>query len=233
MAEKDEINNSKFTLDPYWLECEKIAMHFNDLIINIRAKGLAALSAILLLSSTYLISKSNDISINLLILSIIIFVLTLFWRFISILDTEYYSKLLTGSVEKIIQLEKNYENTVYHFSENIKKQARQAIPRRFYTSTLLVLEISSFISFLIWCNRASIKLEHQQSVFILLYFTFVLSMIIYDLFKLIIQTIIIDFNPKFFEKTVLKKSYFKLIPKLIIFFIVYYFHSGIFNKLFI
>ena len=114
MANNREQNEEAKDFDKYylkvWKNYEDIAMHFNDLIIRLRIQsigGIAALATIIgiILKNT---NDNNEVfNYGLAILAIIC--LMLFWVAIWILDLRYYNRLLEGSVNAILELEKNKE----------------------------------------------------------------------------------------------------------------------------
>ncbi len=91
-----------------WKQYEEIAMHFNVLIIRLRTQsigGLAALTAIL-----GFVLKNNEGSDGAFcygLASVAIGFLILCWLAVCVLDLRYYNRLLEGSVNAILELEKH------------------------------------------------------------------------------------------------------------------------------
>jgi hypothetical protein len=87
-----------------WQEYEKIAMHFNDLLIRLRTQALGGVAAVAVLAA---IIARGDISATLRweVLVASFFMLLLFWFAIYSLDTFYYNRLLEGAVDAIVRLE--------------------------------------------------------------------------------------------------------------------------------
>jgi len=87
-----------------WNKYEKIAMHFNDLIIKLRTQALAGVAA--LSTVVTLFAKSDAASSGVWGLAAFIFAgLCLAWIAIWIIDFSYYNRLLTGAVMSIVRLE--------------------------------------------------------------------------------------------------------------------------------
>lgn len=116
-----------------WKKYEDIAMHFNDLIIRLRTQsigGIAALAAILgiFLTDT---NSNNDITFNYGLASIALIILILFWIAVWILDLRYYNRLLEGSVNAILLLEKNKEEFLENKEINLSTNIENAFNQRF------------------------------------------------------------------------------------------------------
>jgi hypothetical protein len=106
--DKDNINDNDF--DQYyklWNSYERVAMHFNELIIRLRIQsigGLAALATVL-----GIVLKTNngkDGTFNYFLATLALFFLICCWGAICALDLGYYNRLLEGSVNAILELEK-------------------------------------------------------------------------------------------------------------------------------
>lgn len=114
MAKNREQNEEIKDFDKYylkvWKNYEDIAMHFNDLIIRLRIQsigGIAALATIIGIILKNTTGNNEVFNYGLAILAIIC--LMLFWVAIWVLDLRYYNRLLEGSVNAILELEKNKE----------------------------------------------------------------------------------------------------------------------------
>jgi hypothetical protein len=109
-----------------WAKYEDIAMHFNDLIIKIRTQALAAVAALM---SFIIVKDQSPQSIN---------VVTLFlffsWIAIWILDTQYYSRLLSGAVDAILKMENKhpYIKISSEISNNYRCHSPRKTAHRFY-----------------------------------------------------------------------------------------------------
>lgn len=88
-----------------WKEYENIAMHFNELIIQLRVRALAGVGVISALVG--FMSKGNstqDFSWG--VFSAVMIFLLFAWVAIWFLDTHYYNRLLSGSIDAVLELEK-------------------------------------------------------------------------------------------------------------------------------
>lgn len=87
-----------------WKEYEKIAMHFNELLIQLRTRALGGIAVITALVSV--LSKGETASdFRWSVLSAVLFILTLVWIAIWIIDVKYYRRLLYGSVRAVLEIE--------------------------------------------------------------------------------------------------------------------------------
>jgi len=101
VAEKKAWSDPELLLDQ-WNKYEMIAMHFNDLLMRFRTQGLAGLTAVSGLATVFANAKGITTSF----LPVFFGVLCLFWTGAWVLDTGYYSKLLKGAVDELLDLEK-------------------------------------------------------------------------------------------------------------------------------
>ncbi len=87
-----------------WQEYEKIAMHFNDLLIRLRTQALGGVAAVAVLAAVIV---RGDISATLRweVLAAAFLMLVLFWVAVFLLDECYYNRLLEGAVDAIVELE--------------------------------------------------------------------------------------------------------------------------------
>ena len=107
-------------------------MHFNDLIIRLRIQsigGLAALATVLgiVLKTTNGIDETFNYG---LAITALIF-LMLCWIAIWVLDLRYYNRLLEGSVNAILELEKNKESFLEKKEINLSSNIERAFKVRF------------------------------------------------------------------------------------------------------
>ena len=124
MTKKKFYMQSNQTIDTFelWKEYENIAMHFNELIIQLRSRALGGIAVVTALVG--FISKddgSSNFKWELLSNSFIL--LLMFWMAIFILDYFYYNKLLSGSVDAIIELEKTTSNKI-SLNNKVKEKAK-------------------------------------------------------------------------------------------------------------
>src|SRR5437870_6894166 len=88
-----------------WKEYEKIAMHFNELIIQLRVRALAGVATISALVG-FLSKGDTPEDFRWGILAAVFAMLLLVWLAIWFLDMHYYNRLLLGSVRAILEIEK-------------------------------------------------------------------------------------------------------------------------------
>ena len=89
-----------------WCEYEKIAMHFNDLIIKVRTQALAGVAATGAILVGFLGRTSGQGGIAWGMLTAGFGFLLVLWCALWILDLKYYYRLLRGAVFAIDKLEK-------------------------------------------------------------------------------------------------------------------------------
>jgi hypothetical protein len=121
--------NNKKTINTFelWKEYENIAMHFNELIIQLRSRALGGVAVITALVG--FISKSDSSSdFKWELLSTAFIFLLMFWVAIFILDYFYYNKLLSGSVDAIVELEKSTKHEVSLSSQVANKAKSPKLP---------------------------------------------------------------------------------------------------------
>ena len=101
-----------------WIEYEKIAMHFNTLLIQLRIRALASIAVITTILA-YITKTSESIETQATILGYALIILSIIWIAIYIIDIHYYNKLLLGAVNAITDLEEGDEDTI-KFSSTVK-----------------------------------------------------------------------------------------------------------------
>jgi len=87
-----------------WKEYEGIAMHFNELIIQLRTRSLAGVAAILALYG-FVTKGDTPEEFRWGVLAAVFFLLSVVWIAIWILDHCYYTRLLLGAVRAILEIE--------------------------------------------------------------------------------------------------------------------------------
>ena len=97
-----------------WNKYEKIAMHFNDLLIRLRTQALRRSKALSTFASIF--AKTDATSAPWPIALGIFFALWLFWIAICVLDLKYYNRLLRGSVRALLEVEE-LSKTQSHITE--------------------------------------------------------------------------------------------------------------------
>jgi hypothetical protein len=88
-----------------WQEYEKIAMHFNDLLMRLRTQSLGGVAAIAAFAGVIV---HGDVPANIRwpVLTWAFALLLLFWIAVWVLDFMYYNRLLLGAVSALVDLEK-------------------------------------------------------------------------------------------------------------------------------
>lgn len=109
-----------------WVEYEKIAIHFNDLLIKLRTQALAAVAAITTLAGIFGKSSSEN-QINWGLAAAVLFFLCLFWIAVWIIDFRYYNRLLLGAVDAIIDLEERSKEHKHVFHIEISTKIESAV----------------------------------------------------------------------------------------------------------
>lgn len=109
----EEIKAKPVDLFEVWKEYERVAMHFNELIIQLRVRALAGVAAISALFG-FLLKGEAPGDFQWGILAAVLVMLILVWIAIWCLDIRYYNRLLVGAVRAILEIEKasKTENTV-------------------------------------------------------------------------------------------------------------------------
>jgi len=112
---------TKFDL---WIEYEKIAMHFNGLLMQLRLRALAGVSVIGTI--TGLLAK-GDVDFNWASIGFVSLSLLVVWGAIFVIDKFYYDRLLTGAVMSLIDLERTAEIDGYKIglSTQIESSAKK------------------------------------------------------------------------------------------------------------
>ena len=103
------------TIFDVWQVYEGIAMHFNDLIIQLRIRALGGVGIVLTLVSFFVKNENaNRVDAPVFLWGTLVVVFTLLfmvWLSIWLLDDRYYSRLLDGAVKAIIELEEKTERS--------------------------------------------------------------------------------------------------------------------------
>lgn len=93
-----------------WKEYEKVAMHFNDLIIQLRIRSLGGVATLAAIAG---VVAHGDIGFELRreMLQMTFLLLCAFWVAIWMLDFLYYNRLLLGAVDALLELEKTSQQS--------------------------------------------------------------------------------------------------------------------------
>ncbi len=155
-----------------WLEYERVAMHFNELLIKLRIQALGGVVAISTLAG-FVAKYGSQSYFNWGLLTCIFVVLIFAWIAIWILDFWYYNRLLLGAVDEVMRLErmsaKSTKLDKIALSTQIEKVERTGqldnIPSRskcerliqgrvlFYLITFVGLAIALTISLIEWSHN--------------------------------------------------------------------------------
>jgi len=87
-----------------WRQYQVVAMHFNDLLMRLRAQSLAAVATVATVAGVVVKSDVNT-GLRWGTLAAVFGALFLFWIAIWVLDSLYYNRLLLGAVDALIELE--------------------------------------------------------------------------------------------------------------------------------
>lgn len=120
-----------FQLDA-WEKHEKIAMHFNELILKIRIQALGAVAAIVTIGGVLLKTiptSSTNAQTRWDLLAAVFAALLFFWIAICLLDFLYYNKLLMGAVDSLLGLEKDI-NSNKPIEFNMSHKIENAVLRK-------------------------------------------------------------------------------------------------------
>ena len=93
-----------WSIKDLWDKYEKIAMHFNDLIIRLRTQALGVVAAISTLVG-FFGKSSTDSRLTWELATLVFLFLCAFWIAIWVIDFRYYNRLLIGAVAAILDLE--------------------------------------------------------------------------------------------------------------------------------
>lgn len=93
------------TLFETWQEYERIAMHFNALLIRLRSQALAAVGGFATIAGVLLKSATIAPRVRWEAMAGVFFALGMLWLAIWILDFTYYHQLLRGAVKALLDLE--------------------------------------------------------------------------------------------------------------------------------
>lgn len=90
-----------------WAKYEDVAMHFNDLLMRLRTQALGAVAAIVAVAS-FVFEGGFGEERGLPWFSICVgsILLLCAWLMVFMLDAFYYSRLLTGAVDALLEIEK-------------------------------------------------------------------------------------------------------------------------------
>jgi hypothetical protein len=115
-------NDQRLIFD-LWAKYEDIAMHFNGLALNLRVKSLGTLGVF----STVTVAFQSGKEDQSIFTDYFLLMLLIGWVAIWVIDVKYYSKLLTGAVHAIRQLE--HKSEFIKLSTIVEKRAEDPITK--------------------------------------------------------------------------------------------------------
>lgn len=101
-----------FDLFEVWKEYQKIATHFNDILIRIRSQSLAAVATFATIAGVLVKGESINADLRWGALTAVFGILLIFWLAIWILDFRYYNRLLLGAVNALTEIEEASRSNV-------------------------------------------------------------------------------------------------------------------------
>lgn len=105
MADQVQPPSSGINLFDAWKEYQRIAMHFNDLLMRLRSQSLAAIGALASVAGFAFKGEAGAAATNWHALTAAFAALSVFWVAIWALDFLYYNRLLLGAVRALISIE--------------------------------------------------------------------------------------------------------------------------------
>src|SRR6266849_2048762 len=121
----DQQHQKEWPVIDLWDKYEKIAMHFNDLLIRLRTQALGAAAAISALIGVF--GKTDSGLYSWHISAAVFFFLCVFWVAIWVIDFRYYHLLLVGAVDAIVDLEATSKTMTHVTHIDISTRIEQAV----------------------------------------------------------------------------------------------------------
>lgn len=112
-----------------WKQYEKVAVHFNDLILRLRVQALGGVAAIAALAGFVLKEHPAGV-IGWKVLAVAFAVLLIFWIALWLLDLLYYNPLLLGAVDAILEIESASQKGQFITSLNLSTKIKAAVEDR-------------------------------------------------------------------------------------------------------
>ncbi len=106
MTDQTHSPSSGINLFEAWKEYQRIAMHFNDLLMRLRSQSLAAVGALASVAGFAFKGEAGAFATNWHALVAAFGALSVFWVAIWVLDFAYYNRLLLGAVNALVAIEK-------------------------------------------------------------------------------------------------------------------------------
>jgi hypothetical protein len=133
MVQSDrEPKHEGFVLFEVWKEYERVAMHFNELLIRLRTQSVAAVATVVTLAGVLLKGDSISYELRWGTLAVVSLVLCALWIAVWILDFTYYNRLLLGAVHTLREIEKasTKANVLHEITLSTSIEARVGTWRR-------------------------------------------------------------------------------------------------------
>jgi hypothetical protein len=96
-----------------WREYENVAMHFNELLMRLRTQALGAVATIVAAAGLVFHQSTSTASEPWPIIAAVSVLLLFAWGSLWMIDVCYYSKLLRGAVNAIMELESGSEGNIF------------------------------------------------------------------------------------------------------------------------
>jgi hypothetical protein len=106
MTDQTPAPSSGINLFEAWKEYQRIAMHFNELLMRLRSQSLAAVGALASVAGFAFKGEAGAAATNWHALIAAFGALSVFWVAIWVLDFAYYNRLLLGAVNALVAIEK-------------------------------------------------------------------------------------------------------------------------------
>jgi hypothetical protein len=135
---KDEESGGESAEFKLWAKSQDIAMQFNDLIMRWRLQAIGGLATLVTITG-FVVGDATTIVVRYRAMLILTSLLSCVWAGVACIDLFYYSRLLDGAVDAIIEQER--KSATIKVSTTIVKDARRAwrAPWFFYLSGLVPL----------------------------------------------------------------------------------------------
>jgi len=139
-----------------WQEYEKVAMHFNDLIIRLRTQSLGAVAAFATIAAV--VSKSDTMAeLRWGLLTGTFALLIVFWVAVWVLDLGYYDRLLTGAVDALLDIEKKSQDSKFVDRIDLSTKIEESVTsggsgNKAFRHTFYVLVFLALLAALMLCG---------------------------------------------------------------------------------
>lgn len=130
-----------------WKEYEKVAMHFNELMMRWRLQAIGGLAGLVTLAGFVVGDVADETRYRAMVLLAILFASA--WVGVAAIDLFYYRRLLKGAVDALIDLEKRTPLiTLSTTIENRAKVGGIVMPYVFYAAGFLPLLV--IMAYALW-----------------------------------------------------------------------------------